>query len=402
MTFSPKRWLTALACTAAGTVCSTSSAGIVYQFLQDQSTPGAPLVLQGVMFNDTGSALSVDTPDTLELQWRGADGRVRKSTFQLTSHGDPIELPVNNFIKLEWTGQPPAAARGTQSVTIADSPVKLAFIIAPSAAVAAGLRPTADEMGESRAPATQEAADSAQGSPFENFRKAISGYEPVYFIAGRRDGVDARFQLSLKYRLHSPKDPAQPGFWDHFYIGYTQTSLWDLDSDSNPFVDTTYNPSVFWNKDSIWQTPDQKWFIGMNAGVEHRSNGKDDEDSRSLNDFYIQPAFNYRLSGGSTLSFMPRVKAYIDTHKDYGHYLGHVEWKARWAQDNGLAITGLYRQGAAGHHATQVDLSWPLRRTPLGMNGYLYLQMFQGYGETLLGFREKSSPQVRLGIAFVP
>lgn len=401
MTPYPKSWMINATLLAGAAALTTVQAGTVYQFLQDQTAPGAPVTLQGVVFNDSGSALRVDPPKSLVLQWLGADGVLQNATFALSSPGERISLPVNNFIKLEWTGIAPPSAQGPQSVTIADGPTRLAIAVTPTSTVASAV--SAAPLRESQSPASQQAAATAQGSAFDNFRNAISGYEPIYFISGRRDGVDARFQLSFKYRLHSPEDPAKPRFWDHFYFGYTQTSLWDLHSESNPFLDTTYNPSLFWNKDSVWQTPDQKWFVGLNTGLEHRSNGKDGDDSRSINDFYIQPAFNYRLDGGSTLSFMPRAKAYIQTDKNmqYPDYMGYVDWKVRWAQDNGLAVTGLYRQGSAGH-ATQVDVSWPLRRTPLDMNGYLYLQFFQGYGETLMGYDQKSSPQVRLGIAFVP
>lgn len=399
-----KHSLISMALLASGTALSGAQAGTVYQFLQNQTDAGAPVTLQGIVFNDSGSALRVDVPDTLTLQWRGADGQLQSALFTLSSSGDAIDLPVNNFIKLEWTGAAPPTAHGLQSVMVADSPTKLAITVTPALAMAPAITTSTDQPSESQALATQLAATTAEGSPFENFRNAISEYEPMYFVAGRRDGADARFQLSFKYRLHSPQDPAQPRFWDNFYLGYTQTALWDLHSDSIPFIDTTYNPSLFWNKDALWQTPDQKWFVGLNTGIEHRSNGKEGDDSRSLNDFYIQPAFNYRLNGGSTLSFMPRVKAYVETNRDmhYPDYLGYVDWKVRWAQDNGLSVTGLYRQGSAGRSATQVDVAWPLRRTFLNLNGYLYLQVFQGYGQTLLGYNEKSSPQVRLGIALVP
>ncbi|MBV6273471.1 phospholipase A [Alcaligenaceae bacterium CGII-47] len=399
-----KRSLNIMVLLISAAVTPNAPAGTVYQFLQNQAEAGASITLQGIVFNDSGSALRIDTPNTLALQWRGAQAQLQTAIFTLSSSGNSIDLPVNNFVKLEWTGTAPITAHGLQSVTVADSPTKLAITVTPTLVTVPAIPPSSDSNSESQAPATQRVAATAQGSPFENFRNAISGYEPIYFVAGGHDGANARFQLSLKYRLHSPQDPAQPGFFDNFYVGYTQTSLWDLHSDSLPFVDTTYNPSVFWNKDAIWQTADQKWFIGLNAGLEHRSNGKEGDDSRSLNDFYLQPALNYRLDGGSTLSFMPRVKAYVQTQRDmhYPDYLGYVDWKARWAQDNGLAVSGLYRQGTAGRNATQLDISWPLRRTFLNMNGYLYLQFFQGYGETLLGYKERSASQVRLGIAFVP
>src|SRR5690606_17788064 len=114
--------------------------------------------------------------------------------------------------------------------------------------------------------------------------------------------------------------------------------------------------------------------------------------------------FRYRFDGGSTLAFAPRVKAYFGKpdNDDYGHYAGHVDWKLRWAQDDGLVLTGLYRQGTEGRNAMQFEAAWPLRRTFLNMNGYLHVQYFKGYGETLMGYNQKSPGQVRLGLALVP
>ena len=62
----------------------------------------------------------------------------------------------------------------------------------------------------------------------------------------------------------------------------------------------------------------------------------------------------------------------------------------------------MYRQGKAGRNAVQLEAAWPLRRTPLNMNGYLYVQYFKGYGETLLEYNKDNSSRVRVGLALVP
>ena len=51
---------------------------------------------------------------------------------------------------------------------------------------------------------------------------------------------------------------------------------------------------------------------------------------------------------------------------------------------------------------TQIDAAWPLQRTPLNMNGYLHLQYFNGYGETLLGYNHRSGPHFRIGLSLIP
>ncbi|WP_322998888.1 phospholipase A [Castellaniella sp.] len=388
-------------------------AELVLRLGSPQAAPGATVELEGLLVNDTGNPLSSTMPRELNGQWTDAQGRVTPAHFELRTSSDATNLPTNTFTRTAWTGTVPATAQGLLTLTVQgadDTLLALQVGDAPLLAHAAGAQPAPPQqvvLNDSATPipatGAQTGAAPAALSPFETFRNALSPYDPIYFALGRTGGTNARFQLSFKYRPFSPADPAHPGFMDNWYLGYTQTSLWDLHSDSIPFIDTTYNPSLFWAQESLVESADKRWAFGLNAGVEHKSNGKDSDDSRSLNDAYLQPEFSYRFDGGSRLSFQPRIKAYFATDRDMGYqdYLGHVDWKLRWAQDNGLALSGLYRQGSRGH-ATQLEAAWPLQRTFLHMNGYLYVQYFRGYGETLLGYNQKSDPQARIGIALVP
>lgn len=60
-----------------------------------------------------------------------------------------------------------------------------------------------------------------------------------------------------------------------------------MDVDSKPFHDTSYRPSLFWQKclDDSGNMPRY-----LRAGYEHESNGKEGINSRSINLAYIQPA----------------------------------------------------------------------------------------------------------------
>lgn len=84
----------------------------------------------------------------------------------------------------------------------------------------------------------------------------------MYFDIGTRGKTTARFQISAKYRLFSPAANRPANWYENFYLGYTQTSLWDLQSDSMPFIDTTFNPSVFWLSDNLWSSESQNWRLG--------------------------------------------------------------------------------------------------------------------------------------------
>lgn len=401
----------------------TAQAGLLYHLASPRATAGATVELQGVLYNDTGNPLNAPMARELEGEWVDATGHVTPAHFQLRTSPDTADLPANTFTQMIWTGRVPAKATGLLTLRLngADDTL-LALRVGPEKAPSnsttltrnetaphtggGGIAPDHSAQASQPSPsaATARAAAAPALSPFDTFRNAISSYEPIYFIAGNDGGATARFQLSFKYRLLSPQDPEHPGFMDNWYFGYTQTALWDLHSDSIPFVDTTYNPSLFWARESLMQSSDKRWFLGLNTGFEHNSNGKSGDDSRSMNDLYVQPEFNYRSGDGGTLTFMPRIKHYVwtDSSMRYPDSLGYVDWKLRWAQDDGLVLSGLYRQGTGGRNATQIQAAWPLKRTFLHMNGYLYAQYFRGYGETLLDYNQKHDPQFRIGIAFVP
>lgn len=407
-----------------------ATAGVSYSIVDNQSLPGQSITIRAIVFNDESNAITWTPPKDLVLQWHQTDQTVIRSLASLKKPTQTLEIPVNNFSTIEWEAIVPSAAKGVQVISIEGAPNLFALDTSPNgnllsdkqtktpivqagAAVIGDQDPIIDSaelkakgLSPDQGPAATQAPETAYSQQnFDRFRRSISSHEPVYFLMGSEPKSNARFQISFKYRLFNPEDEKKSGFHHHLYLAYTQRSLWDLSSDSMPFVDTTYNPSFFWHKEKLWQKKEQPFYLGLNTGIEHASNGKSGQDSRSLNDFYIQPEFNYIFGGGSTLSFMPRVKNYIavsNDNKDYQDYMGLVEWKMRWRQEYGLSLTGSYQQGKQGRKTTQIDLSWPLKRTPFNMNGYLYAQYYRGYGETLLRYNQRSQSQVRFGLAFTP
>lgn len=419
--------LSAGAALLALTVPATSLAGVAYSLDRPSASPGETVRLSAIFFNDTGAGATFDVPGQIVLQWRGADGNIVRSLAKSASGKARLNVPVNNFANAFWDAVVPVQARGLQAVSIEGEKILLALDATgresgtPATQVAAV--PVTDARTGERLPDAQvtrlgadttsgpspEAAATypqSTGSPaFDRFRSSISEYEPVYFSLGTRGITTARFQLSAKYRLFNPTPGQEPGFAENLYLAYTQRSLWDLQGDSKPFIDTTFNPSAFWLNDNIWTSNNQNWRFGSKVGVEHRSNGKAGPDSRSVNNSFLQPSVAYRFDSGSTLSLSPRIRQYFKVAKensDYSDYAGHVEWNLRYAQDNGAVISAMYQQGDQKRRTTQLDFAWPLKRTWFDMNGYVHLQYFNGYGETLLGYNERNRSQFRIGLSLVP
>ncbi|MCG8463796.1 MAG: phospholipase A [Xanthomonadales bacterium] len=79
--------------------------------------------------------------------------------------------------------------------------------------------------------ATNESIDEDVGR--NNFIDNFYAYEPLYFLFGT-DPNNAKFQISFKYRfVDDDSEFAQEHPWlSSFYVAYTQTSFWDLESES--------------------------------------------------------------------------------------------------------------------------------------------------------------------------
>ena len=231
----------------------------------------------------------------------------------------------------------------------------------------------------------------------------LSENEPIYFSVGTRGDTTARFQLSFKYRIFD----RQLG-WGRDYpwlaglhFAYTQTSIWDLSETSKPFLDTSYRPSFFWQ----WRRGDDKtWIDALRLGFEHESNGKEGVDSRSINTLFVRPEWQTTLGNGKQLEFAPKIYGYLDKtdNPDIEQYRGYVDWAMRYG-DRERSWRALARVGTASKGSLQLD--WFERTRVVGagsVSGYLHLQFFTGYGESLLDYNQRNKSQLRIGFAIVP
>lgn len=378
---------------------------VVYAISQQSAWPGQTITLEETRLNASNQPLRWQPEHAIRVVWQ-TGGQAHTAHAILDTPEQTYILQPGTFQTVKRNLHLPANVSPDTTVLNVEGYSSLLALNIKTGHAKSGdneLPPTPVQTSVANTVAHQ-GLQPAPTSAFDVFRNAISSYEPVYFDVGNRNGANARFQISFKYRLLSPEPNAPSQWYDHFYLGYTQTSIWDLAGRSKPFVDTTYNPAVFWHNPILWESGNSRWAAGLASGISHRSNGKSGADSRSLNEAFIQPEFNYRFDDGSQLSFQPRIKTYFnkDENPDYADYLGYVDWKLRWAQPNGWVVTGLYQQGKHGRTTTQLELAWPLKRTFLNMNGYAHIQYFRGYGQTLLNYSDNSEPQIRFGLALVP
>lgn len=273
------------------------------------------------------------------------------------------------------TAIPPVAAAGTTAV-------------APAAAVA---------------PMAPVAAVPSDAAPVEP--SGFGFHEPMYFLIGGRDPVSARFQFSFRYRIFDEQGvvaetiPVASGL----YFGFTQTSLWDLQSESKPFRDSSFRPSLFYR--FALDDPQKRGSLALSGGYEHESNGKEDMPSRSIDTLFVRADARLRLDeSGSYLGVVPKAWTYLDRedNPDIARYRGHAELGLRLGRDDGWLFSTLIRRGTEGKMGTQYDLSYPIRRSVFsGVGAFVHLQAFKGYGETLLEYDENKEAQYRIGVSLV-
>lgn len=231
---------------------------------------------------------------------------------------------------------------------------------------------------------------------------ALTPHEPVYFVAGGGEGDDikARFQFSFKYRIFDLEAPlVENNPWlKNLYLTYTQTSLWNWSETSVPFEDTSYKPSLF------YEVGETLLATGFRFGYYHESNGQADAGSRSMDTLFIQPVWATRVFGRD-LFFSPRILAYLtkgDENPDLTDYRGYVDYNLRYGNEDGLILQTLYRYGKGDHHTVQLDLSYPIR-TPIALRtgGFVFLQLYSGYGESMLTYNERINLTARIGFGIV-
>lgn len=206
--------------------------------------------------------------------------------------------------------------------------------------------------------------------------------------------TEARFQLSLKTKVAQGLLFGEGDLW----FGYTQSSRWQIYSSetSRPFRETVYEPEallVFGPKAELLG-----WDLRMaSVGINHQSNGRSLPLSRSWN--RVVAAFGFeRENWLLTLRPWWRISedAETDDNPDISDYLGRGDINLvhrRGDHEFALLMRHTFRSGDRSRGALQFDWSFPLSRSLRG-----HVQVFDGYGESLIDYNVRST-QVGVGIS---
>lgn len=225
-------------------------------------------------------------------------------------------------------------------------------------------------------------------------------YKDNYFTVGTavnqkpsQYNSDVKFQVSFSQRLTRSVLPLH----SYLFLYYSQKAFWNVFEESLPFHDLNFNPGIGLSKLVIMKGN----LIGkLTLLLEHESNGRDGEASRSWN--------KISLSAAAFIDpqLMVHAKYWIpiidgQQNRDILKYSGiyqagfqAISTNKRWVFD----FTFVKRKGWNLNGNIIVNLGFRVSRKS---NQFLMLHYYNGYGENLLDYNKYHS-RLRIGLLIRP
>jgi len=212
--------------------------------------------------------------------------------------------------------------------------------------------------------------------------------------------IEAKLQVSLRAKMFEDLLLPNADLW----FAYTQTSMWQLwnSTDSAPFRSTDYQPEVIYVVPTLdyFNNLPFGWSMQMvQLGFAHQSNGQSEPLSRSWNRFYAAAAFE-REQVGVSIKVNKRIpdKSNDDDNPDLTSLIGTTELQVSWLPGRSTAVfTRKMSWDNFSKGSWQLDWTYPVNKEqPDGLR--LHLQLFSGYGETLLDYNHR---QNSIGLGFM-
>lgn len=225
-------------------------------------------------------------------------------------------------------------------------------------------------------------------------------YKDNYFTVGTslgtkptKDNSDVKFQISIAQRLTKSVLP----WHTYIFLMYSQKTVWSVFKESMPMRDMNFNPGIGWTKPFF----NKDRYVGkLTLMLEHESNGRDGDQSRSWN--------KVSISGSVLIDewIMVHGKFWIPiidgmNNKDILSYSGIYQHGVEISTPDRKFIwdlTLVKRKGWNLNFNTSLEFSWRVHKKS---NQYLFVQYYNGYGENLLDYNQFRS-RLRVGIVIKP
>ncbi|MCG3677020.1 phospholipase A [Aliarcobacter butzleri] len=209
-----------------------------------------------------------------------------------------------------------------------------------------------------------------------------------------RENIETTFQVSFEKPIYNNLF----GFDETISAAYTQKSFWQVAKNSAPFRESNYEPEIFvqipYDKESSLKA--------YKISAMHSSNGKDGEESRSLNRLYLEGYFQF-----SDIFVIPRVWYRIpeskdkDDNPDFEDYYGYGDLTLLYAYKQHtfeLLLRDNLKFNENNKGAVEFTWTFPLPEFLHAKNVYGMFQYFYGYGNSLIDY-DREINNVGLGIA---
>jgi phospholipase A1 len=218
----------------------------------------------------------------------------------------------------------------------------------------------------------------------------IQAYKPTYIITGDKED-QCKYQVSLKYALVYP-------FNTGLYFSYTQLSKWDIYDRSSPFKESNYEPAIFWEKENIWILD-----LLRISPYRHMSNGKDGQESRSIETGFLQLQASYgktvNIGINETATAFYKVS---NKNKDYRRYKGNFRTEIfLQLKGNGKYFDQekIYTAFEWTKKSYWIESGLMIRLLTAYIRPKIYIQHFYGTAEFMENYKDKTNA-LRAGIIF--
>jgi outer membrane phospholipase A len=357
-----------------------------------------------IYFHNTGKErLSMHIPVRTTCHLVAGDKVIEVEAFAVQPFPDtPAMLEKSQFVKARYTFTVPQDLEGAVRMEIRELNTQAVMFAVTSTPQT---KAEVARIDEAEPPEDYVSLESLF-TLYQPYLVNIAAYEPMYFLFGT-DPEESKFQVSFKYQFFNIDNPlAKDHPWlQGLHFGYTQTSFWDLESDSAPFKDTSYKPEFFFLSSNINTRP--SWMKGffVQTGFQHESNGRSGEFSRSTNYLYVKPTFIlYNEKTRYGLQVAPKMWAYVNndnrTNPDLEDYRGFFDLELKFGKAESFVLGSNLRWADEGP-SIQLDLTYPLDRLMFrNFDLYFQVQYVNALAESLIDYRERDEA-FRLGFAIV-
>ena len=210
-----------------------------------------------------------------------------------------------------------------------------------------------------------------------------------------RNQFETKFQFSIE-------KPVSYNFFklnESISVAYTQKSFWQTNKDSSPFRETNYKPEIFIQ----FPYKNSQRLKGYKLSLIHESNGREGIYSRSWNRLYLESYFQL-----TSTFIIPRIwyripeKAADDDNPDILDYYGYGDITILYPYKQHsfeIKLRNNLRLKSKNKGAITLNWAFPLPEFLSTQNSYGFLQIFSGYGESLIDYN-KELHKIGFGIAF--